>query len=283
MARADCPLRGRLSTPRESPLDFPGILPDDQLMKFPLVAAALAFGTLALEASPIVREPGAIYLSDFAEKPLRLQLVREAPCYFDIGLSRYAGTLRFPQAVQVEAFAEHACRIRGNARQGGVAAWIPYADLEPLPKDFLENLRKAEDRRQQVEALIAGNEVAVGMTEQEVRRSVGRPQKKTRRADKDKVSQVWEYVRYQLIPQTTTAPGVSQTIVNIPGQTNQPPVTIIGSGPTWYSSTIWVKVPVGKLQVVFEDGIVESIEETEGTLLQASGARIVAPPLEVFW
>ncbi|MCX7869631.1 MAG: hypothetical protein N2322_06735, partial [Terrimicrobiaceae bacterium] len=167
--------------------------------------------------------------------------------------------------------------------QGGVAAWIPYSDLEPLPENFLANLRKAEDRRLEVEALIARNEVAIGMTEEEVRRSAGRPQKKTRRADKDSVSQVWEYVRYQLVPQTTTAPGFTQTIVNLPGQTNQPPVTIIGTGPTWYSSTIYVKVPVGKLQVIFDDGVVESIEQTEGTLLQAGGASIVAPPLEVFW
>src|SRR5215470_343726 len=53
-----------------------------------------------LDASPIIRETGAIYLSDFGEKPLRLRVLRPAPCYFDIKMTRYAGTLRFPQVVQ---------------------------------------------------------------------------------------------------------------------------------------------------------------------------------------
>lgn len=245
------------------------------------LALVLAAAQAAL-ASPIIRESGAIYLSDFAEKPLRLQLLRAAPCYFDIKLTRYAGTLRFPQTVQVEALAEHACRIRGNAQQGGVAAWIPYEDLEPLPKDFLASLQKAEERRREVEALIARNEIAIGMTEDEVRRSAGKPQKTIRRADKDAVRQVWKYVRYQLVPQTVSAPVVTQTVTTITNTTNQPPITIIGSGPSWVSSTIYVKVPVGELTVEFLDGVVESIEQTEGTTVQ-SGASIVAPPLEVFW
>jgi hypothetical protein len=59
-----------------------------------------------MDAGPIVRETGAIYLSDFGQKPLRLKILRPAPCYFDISMTRYAGTLRFPQVVQVEAFAD---------------------------------------------------------------------------------------------------------------------------------------------------------------------------------
>ena len=58
-------------------------------------------------AAPIIRETGAIYLSDFGQKPLRLRVLRPAPCYFDIGMTRYAGTLRFPQVVQVEAFSDY--------------------------------------------------------------------------------------------------------------------------------------------------------------------------------
>ena len=132
-----------------------------------------------IDAAPIIREAGAIYLSDFGQKPLRLKVLRPAPCYFDIGMTRYAGTLRFPQTVQVEAFADNGCRIRGNAQQGGVAAWIPYSELEPLPEGLLANLKRSEERRRVVDALIARNEVAIGMTIAEVGRSLGKPQKVT--------------------------------------------------------------------------------------------------------
>ncbi len=233
-------------------------------------------------SSPIIREPGAIYLSDFGEKPLRMKLLRPAPCFFDSGLTRYAGTLRFPQSVRVEAFLENVCRIRGDARQGGVAAWIPYTELEPLPKNLLTNLQEAEERRKVVEDLISQNEVAIGMTEGEVSRSVGKPQKKTKRAEKDFVRQVWEYIRYELVPQTTVSPGFRQTVINIPGGTNSPGGTIISSGNQLTSSTVYVRVPVGKLSITFLDGVVESLEQSEGTLTEGQ-VSVVVPPLEVIW
>jgi hypothetical protein len=231
-----------------------------------------------IEAAPIIREPGAIYLSDFGQKPLRLRLLRPAPCYFDIAMTRYAGTLRFPQVVEAEAFADNGCRIRGNAQQGGVAAWIPYNELEPLPKDLLENLKKAEERREAVDALIARNEVAIGMTIEEVQSSLGKPQKITNRADQEGTSQVWEYIKYTFVPQTTYAPGYGQTILKPP---HKPPVVVPTGG--YFPTTIYVKVPVGRLKVFFRDGIVDSLDQTEGTLYGAGQVSVVTPPINVYW
>jgi hypothetical protein len=231
-----------------------------------------------LDAAPIIRETGAIYLSDFGQKPLRLKVLRPAPCYFDISMTRYAGTLRFPQIVQVEAFADNGCRIRGNAQQGGVAAWVPYNELQPLPEGLLANLKKSEERRRTVDELIAKNEVAIGMTIDEVGRSLGKPQKVTNRADKEGTEQIWEFIKYTLVPQTTYAPGFGQTTVASP---NKPPVIIQSGG--YFPTTIYVKVPVGKLKVSFIDGIVDSLDQTEGTLQGASQVSVVTPPLDVYW
>ena len=104
-------------------------------------------------------------------------------------MTRYAGTLRFPQVVQVEAFSDFGCRVRGNAQQGGVAAWVPYNELEPLPEDLLANLKKSEERRRIVDDLIARNEVAIGMTIDEVgqprQASEGHQPRRSRRDDAD--------------------------------------------------------------------------------------------------
>ena len=235
-----------------------------------------------MDAGPIVRETGAIYLSDFGHKPLRVKILRPAPCYFDISMTRYAGTLRFPQIVQVEAFADRGCRIRGNARQGGVAAWIPYAELEPLPEGLLANLKKSEERRKVVDVLIARNEVAIGMTIDEVGRSLGKPQKVTNRADKHGTQQVWEFIKYTLVPQTTYAPGYGQTIVTHPGMPNKPQTMIVQGG-GYFPSTIYVKVPVGTLKVSFKDGIVDALDQSEGTLVGAGQVSVVTPPINVYW
>ncbi|HEY5704019.1 MAG TPA: hypothetical protein VIS96_00425 [Terrimicrobiaceae bacterium] len=234
-----------------------------------------------LDAAPIVRETGAIYLSDFGQKPLRLKVLRPAPCYFDIAMTRYAGTLRFPQVVQAEAFADDGCRIRGNAQQGGVAAWVPYNDLQPLPEGLLANLKKSEERRKVVDVLIERSEVAIGMTIDEVGRSLGKPQKVTNRADKHGTQQVWEFIKYALVPQTTYAPGYGQTIVTHPGMPKKPQ-TVIVQGGGWYPSTIYVKVPVGTLKVFFRDGIVDALDQTEGTQSGAGQVSVVTPPINVY-
>lgn len=248
----------------------------------------VAAGISGLSAGPIVRDPGAIYLSDFAIKPLSLKVLRPAPCYFDMAMTRYAGTLRFPQAVKVEAVAENGCRIRGNAQQGGVAAWVPYAELEPLPEGLLANLKKSEERRKVVEALVAKNEVAIGMTVDEVGRSLGKPQKKTKRADKDGTQQVWEFIKYDLVPQTSYAPGYTQTIIQKPGGKPGSPGKPGGGGVVvqgqsgYYANTIYVKVPVGTLTVTFKDDIVESLDQSEGTLVGSGQVSIVTPPITVY-
>ncbi len=246
-------------------------------------ALICAFAFSADAAPPIVREPGAVYLSDFGVKPLKLKVREPAPCYFDTAQTRYAGTLRFPQIVQVEGLdANGLLRVRGNAQQGGIVAWVNPQFLEPLPEKFTENLRKSEERRIEVEALISRNEVAIGMTPDEVGRSLGKPQKKTNRADKTGTQQTWEYIRYQLVPQTTFGPVNNQSIITIPATTNSPGGSLVQNFQGYAANTIFVKVPVGKLTVIFKDNIVESLDQSEGTTTGGQ-VSVVIPPLNVYW
>lgn len=249
----------------------------------PLVLC-LAFSCLANASSPIIREPGAIYLSDFNIKPMKLKVLEPAPAYFDTAQTRYAGTLRFPQLVQLEALDPNGfLRIRGNAQQGGIVAWVNPQFLEALPPTFAENLQKSEKRRIEVEALISQNEIAIGMTVDEVGRSLGKPQKKTNRADKSGTQQIWEYVKYQLIPQTTYVPVNNQTVITYSPNVNLPGGALIQTAPGGYAAnTIYVKVPVGKLTVTFKDNIVESLDQSEGTTTGGQ-VSVVIPPLNVYW
>lgn len=235
-------------------------------------------------SGPIVREAGAIYLSDFDLEPLKLALREPAPCYFEMSARRYAGTLRFPQAVKLDAVAPNGMlRVRGNAKQGGVAAWVDPAYLEPLPPDFVANLQRAEERRRQVEELIARNEVAIGMTPDEVARSLGKPQKRSSRTSRDGSSQVFEYIRYKLIPQTVYSPAYVESITGVrPDPRARLETVVVRGGYGYNASTVYVKVPVGTTTVTFAEGIVESIEESEGTLVGAN-ASIVVPPVNLGW
>jgi hypothetical protein len=244
-----------------------------------LLIASLSFG------GPIVREPGVIYLSDFELTDARFPLTGPANCYFDANMKRYAGTLRFPQRVQLDAVSPAGMyRVRGNARQGGVAAWIESQFLDGVPEDLVPKLRAADERRREVEALIARNEVAIGMTLDEVGRSLGKPQKRSSTTNREGSTQTFEYVRYKLIPQTVYTPTYAQTFLGITPDPRRRLETVVvrGGGYGLNASTVYVKVPVGTINVSFLNGIVESIEESEGTLVGAN-ASIVVPPVEVGW
>jgi hypothetical protein len=252
------------------------------MSRFYPILLILAFACFADASAPIVREPGAIYLSDFGIKPLRLKLLTAAPAYFDTAQTRYAGTLRFPQVVQVEGLdARGLVRVRGNAQQGGIVAWVSPQFLEPLPERFAENLRRSEARRQQVEALIARNEVAIGMTVEEVGRSLGKPQKKTSRADQSGTQQIWEFIKYQLIPQTTYAPVSSQSVLTFDKTKHSPGGALVQSSQGIAANTIYIKVPVGTLTVTFKNNIVEALDQSEGTTTGGQ-VSVVIPPMNVY-
>lgn len=227
-------------------------------------------------ARPIVRVPGAVYLYDLGQPPKELAVTRSGVRAFsDARLSRYAGTLRFPQSVRVSAFLADAALISGLARQGRISAWVRVRDLDGLPAGFFEDLRAAEERREAVEALIARNEVALGMTEEEVGRSLGRPQRTSRSADRDATRTVWEFVRYRNVPQTVFGPQTGRTVRWAPGRG---PIT---SGGTFVQPvTQWVRVPVGKTIVTFENGVVTGVAEREDNQ-PSSRPRIVAPPVRM--
>jgi hypothetical protein len=216
-----------------------------------------------LHAEPIVREPGAIYLSDFDARPMRLKLLQPAPAYFDIKGTRYVGTLRFPQLVEVQAISDHAYRVRAKAQQGQVLGWIEPKHLQPIAPEVLAALKKSEERRVAVAALIAKNQIAMGMTPAEVELSIGKPQKKASHATKDQTpEETWDYVKYITIPQNTAvaSPGGAYTVV-----------------------TTYIKKPIGQLTVHFKEGIVESIDQSEGTILTGDETTIVVPPITVYW
>lgn len=248
------------------------------------VALLALAGLGAAAAGPIVREPGAIYLSDFHEKLPRFRLLAPAPCYFEADMRRSAGILRFPQAVQLDAISvQGMLRVRGNAKQGGVAAWIEPRFVTGLPENYLEIAARAEQRRREVEELIARNEVAIGMSLDEVTRSLGKPQKRSSRTGREGSTQTYEYIRYKLIPQTVYSPSYVQSITGVrPDPRARLETVVVRGGYGYDASTLYVKVPVGTMTVGFVNGLVETVEESEGTLSGAN-ATIVVPPVNLVW
>lgn len=223
--------------------------------------ALLLFSAAAnAQSGAVIREEGAIYLEDLLMKPARLATVVDAPIYYQSDLGRYLGTLRKGQIVELQAVSDTAYRVRGMAQQGQVAGWVAPESLNPLKQDFLESLIKNDARRKEVLALIAKNEVAINMTPEEVQLALGKPSKRTSRLDAQGREEVWEFVRYERVPQEVFGRDPVGNLVR---------------------SVTYVKVPAGKLAVTFGNNLVTSLEQSEGTLARDARARIVAAPFIV--
>jgi hypothetical protein len=213
------------------------------------------------EAGALFREPGAVYLEDVLQKPIKLAVVANAPIYFDSNFGRYLGDLKKGDFVELQAVSDAAYRVVGQARQGQVVGWVEPKYLDELKPDFLANIKKASDRQAEVKALIARKEAAINMTPTEVTESLGKASTTSSRLDATGRHEVWEYIRYELMPQPTTFSDRFGNVVQ---------------------GVTYVKVPAGKLSVIFDNNLVTAIEQTEGNLAKDAQVRIVSTPIEAY-
>ncbi len=214
----------------------------------------------AATSGAVIREEGSIYLEDLLMKPARLATIADAPIYYLSDMQRYLGTLKKGQIVELQAVSDTAYRVRGMAQQGQVAGWVDPKYLNPLKKDFLDALKTNAARRKEVQALIAKSEIAINMTPEEVMLSLGKPGKKTSKMDAKGREDIWEFVRYERVPQETFGRDQAGNLVR---------------------GVVYVKVPVGKIAVTFVNNLVSSLEQTEGTLDRDARVSIVTAPFTI--
>jgi hypothetical protein len=230
------------------------------LVMNPAAAAEDARDREDWQKSRLQREPGAHYLEDFYGGPtIRLKTGNQTLAYYTPKMERYLGTLKPLREVELLAISRQGLRVRGIAQQGQIAGWVRPDSLEQLEPEFVENLFKAAERREKVEALIEQNAVALGMTEEEVLRSLGKPERRTSLVAEEGTKSELEFITYERVPERVTGYDQFGRLV---------------------TSVVYVKKPVGRMTVVFEDGILSSVEQSEGDLVVTGGnIKIVPAPL----
>ena len=211
------------------------------------------------EKSGLAREPGAIYLSDFTTQRTKLTVKGTPPIYKSTRLESALGILKKGTEVELVAMTEKLYRVRGAANHGTVVGWVKPSQLSSLDKDFIANMKKLYERQITVEKLIENNEIALGMTVDEITESLGRPSRKSSKLDRGGRKDIYEYLTYKRIPQ--------YRYVRHPTTGNL------------YQETYYIKVEDGKLSVTFNNKIAESIEESEGDPGPNPDVKIVPAPI----
>ncbi len=208
--------------------------------------------------SALADEPGTMSVEGLLPKPVVVKVAAEATVYYHADMQRALGTMAPGTLVTLVALGDNAYRVRGRARHGDVAGWLrPTEVISPVP-DLQANLKKIYQRQMEVRALIAQNEVALGMTQAEVRESLGKPTRTSRKLTQAGREETLEYAVFERVPQTITGRDALGNIVQ---------------------SLIYVKVETGTLSVHLKDDVVDSIEEKKGNPLGNGGVKIVVPPI----
>ncbi len=209
--------------------------------------------------SKLGREKGAIYLEDILDKDIRLKVKQAAPIFYQLDGKRRLGTMVAGSEVTLLALSDRAYRVRGKATHAQVSGWMGPDYLDGLDDELKENLKKLYARQLIVEDLIDNKQVALGMTMDETKRALGEPTRTSSKLDKTGRKDTFEYITYKRVPQYTT--GTDDF-----GQL--------------YTSVIYVQVETGKVSIEFEDEMVTSIAESEGT--PSSGPiKTVPAPIEI--
>jgi len=160
-----------------------------------LAAAILLPVTAAPRRSLLDDDPDVIYINEHLDRTIHLTVAKPAAIYSTKNGGRKLGT--FPANTKVELLAiggENAYRVKGKAKHSVVSGWVSPKLLTSKDKNFIANLKQLYERQIIVKDLIANNDVAIGMTLDEVKASLGEPTKteakQTRKGDSGK----WEYI-----------------------------------------------------------------------------------------
>lgn len=207
-------------------------------------------------------DPRVVYLTDMPDKQIELTIIKEAPVFSDADGKNKLGTIMANQKVKIEAITDKAYKVRGKGARDGIAGWVgPWAFASKDPQ-FVENLKKFYARQLEVNKVIAEQDVAMGMTTDEVALSLGQPTKSSLRQTPEGQSGKWEFIDYE-----------EQKNYNMV----QNPVT----GQVFRQLVSVTQVEKGKRVVEFTNGVVSAIEDSKSR--NNENIRIIVPPLVFGW
>jgi hypothetical protein len=223
-----------------------------------VVAGILAVGMAAYAAE--IRYDDVLYLDKLNESPLRLKTLQRTPITFSRDSRSEMAHLAQSQTVTVVGVAEGKYYVDARIVTGPARGWVAADALESPPADLIETLRKRHERLVAHRALIARHEVALGMTTEEVRASLGKPERRTRIRTEAGEEEQWMYLTYRYLPYYTNYyddKGVLRQLV------------------------YYRRVPAGHKTITFRGGEVVATADEENRGERAPEAVVIPVPPQV--
>ncbi|MCP5537474.1 MAG: hypothetical protein H7A51_14730 [Akkermansiaceae bacterium] len=140
-----------------------------------LSASLLIPVSAAPKKSLLDNDPDVIYLNEHVKHTITLLVAQPATVYATKKGGRRLGAFNAGTKVELLAMTERAYRVKGQASHAGVIGWVDPKLLASKDKNFIANLKQLYERQILINELIANKDVAIGMTLEEVAKSLGQP------------------------------------------------------------------------------------------------------------
>jgi hypothetical protein len=202
---------------------------------------ALSMGSALAQIDPALREDGVLYFDGNLPDKVTATLHTTTTVYLHRDFQMALAALYSGQKIELIGMSPEGYLLKTNYRNNTVTGWIRPEDLPSgIDPALFTEAKKNQAHRDAVDVAIANKDVIQGMTPDEVKQSVGRPEQITSRVDPGGSALTWIYTTYREEPQY-------QYSLDPYGR----PIL----------QTYYVKIPIGQLIVAFANGTVISVEE----------------------
>lgn len=171
-----------------------------------LVALLLVVPSLAAHAQsdPALREDGVLYFDDNLPGKITATLKAPTTVYSRRDFNYAIAYLSPGQAVELVGMSPDGYLLKGNFRNNTVTGWIKPDDLPSgIDPALIAQAQKNQQRHDAIAIAIANKRVIQGMTPDEVRQSLGKPDQTSSRTDASGTLSTWVFTTYRLEPQNT--------------------------------------------------------------------------------
>ncbi len=201
----------------------------------------LSISLAPADLAPELREEGVLYFEGNLPDKITATLSNATTVYLRRDFQSALAALYPGQKIELIGMSPDGYLLKTNYRNNTITGWIRPEDLPTGidPTLFVE-AQKRQKHRDAVAVAIANKSVIQGMSPDEVKQSVGRPEQISSHTDANGMALTWIFTTYREEPQNSY-------VMNAFGQA--------------VLQTYYVKVPVGQLVVDFSNGVVSSVAE----------------------
>lgn len=159
-----------------------------------LTLVALSLISTFVQASVFNNDPEVVYMEELSIGKIELLTLQRTLVYDGKQAKRALGAYPTDTKLELLAIGKHAYKVRGRATHGTVAGWVNPKVLASKDKDFIANLKTTYERQLVVKELISNQEVAIGMTLQEVSQALGEPTETEVKQTREGNTGEWSYI-----------------------------------------------------------------------------------------